>query len=375
MTNQQAPKKVLLSTDAVGGIWSYTIELARAFSRRRVEVEIAVLGPTATTTQAATVAELPLVRLHQLGVALDWTAQEPSDLAIASNALASLAQHLAVDTIQLHTPALVAQSIWHAPVLAVVHSCVGTWWRAVRQGPPPEDFQWRMATMKAGLASAHALLAPSHAFADMVRETYSLPVSPAVVHNARANVTGEMRDGSARHGVLTAGRLWDEGKNVVVLERAASMMPSVPIMAAGATEGPHGATIQLERLRLLGMLDEGDMGAALAGARVFASPALYEPFGLGVLEAAQSGLPLVLADIATFRELWDGAAIFLPPRDAEIWGATLAALHADPVGCRRWGMKARARSASYTVERFDGAMWEKHCQLLQASATHTSAAA
>ncbi len=49
---------------------------------------------------------------------------------------------------------------------------------------------------------------------------------------------------------------------------------------------------------------------------IFVSTSLYEPFGLAVLEAAQAGCPLVLSDIATFRELWDGAAIFFPPGDA-----------------------------------------------------------
>ncbi len=53
------------------------------------------------------------------------------------------------------------------------------------------------------------------------------------------------------------------------------------------------------------------MATAYAAATVFASMARYEPFGLAVLEAAQAGMRLVLSDIPTFRELWDGAAIFV----------------------------------------------------------------
>ena len=51
----------------------------------------------------------------------------------------------------------------------------------------------------------------------------------------------------------------------------------------------------------------------MARTAVFVSPALYEPFGLAVLEAAQAGCALVLSDIPTFRELWDGVALFVAP--------------------------------------------------------------
>lgn len=38
--------------------------------------------------------------------------------------------------------------------------------------------------------------------------------------------------------------------------------------------------------------------------------------GLSVLEAAQAGCALVLGDIDSLRELWDGAATFVPERQA-----------------------------------------------------------
>ena len=44
---------------------------------------------------------------------------------------------------------------------------------------------------------------------------------------------------------------------------------------------------------------------------IFVSVSRYEPFGLAVLEAAHAGCALVLSDIPTFRELWQGAASFV----------------------------------------------------------------
>src|SRR3546814_3716322 len=50
----------------------------------------------------------------------------------------------------LHTPALVSAGRYPCPVIALLHSCVATWWEAVRGGPMPEDFNWRAALVAAG---------------------------------------------------------------------------------------------------------------------------------------------------------------------------------------------------------------------------------
>lgn len=375
MSRLSGPKRVLISTDAVGGVWQYTLELARAFARRRVEVEIAVLGPAVSAEQRRSIAALHGVRLHETGLPLDWTAKAASELDIASNTLAALAQQLNVDTVQLHTPALVAQSLWHAPVLAVLHSCVGTWWSAMRgDAVIPHDFIWRMAAVRAGVQVASCVVTPTRALAEMVRSTYDLQRDIDVVFNGRAPASFPQMEPVTRQGVLAAGRLWDEAKDMVLLDNAAKMMPAVPVAAAGAVHGPNGATVRLETMQRLGTLDEQGIAEAMGKARIFASPARYEPFGLAVLEAAQASLPLVLADIPTFRELWEGAAVFLPAGNATVWAEALSDLHGQPEACRRWGMKARARATTYSIERFDGAMWEKHCRMLEPAARTAAAA-
>ena len=60
--------------------------------------------------------------------------------------------------------------------------------------------------------------------------------------------------------------------------------------AAGALRGPHGETApELAHLHALGSLHEAEIGRWLASRPVFVSAARYEPFGLGVLEAATAG--------------------------------------------------------------------------------------
>src|SRR5207248_1112890 len=84
---------------------------------------------------------------------------------------------------------------------------------------------------------------------------------------------------------------------------------------------------------------------------VFASAALYEPFGLAVLEAASAGCALVLSDIPTFRELWEGAATFVDPMDAEGFACAIEDLIGDTAFRVERGSKARATARRYTPER------------------------
>jgi glycosyltransferase involved in cell wall biosynthesis len=145
--------------------------------------------------------------------------------------------------------------------------------------------------------------------------------------------------------VLTAGRLWDEGKAVAWLERAALGL-GAPVLAAGPTQGPDGSEAQFSRLQLLGTLGPDALAAEYAGATVFASMARYEPFGLAVLEAAQAGMALVLSDTPGFRELWDDAAIFVAA-EIELRPALQRALAAP----ESWAARAQARAGQYTLER------------------------
>lgn len=338
-----AGRHVLLTTDAVGGVWSYSLAVAAGLAAQGARCTLATLGPAPSAAQRAQAAGL---RLVETGWPLDWTAPDAATLAQVAAALGGLAAQCGAGTLHLHAPALAAFP-FRLPVAAVAHSCVGTWWRAVRAGPAPAAFAWRMALMAEGLARADAVVAPSHAFAAALRSAYGLRRTITVIHNglpaaAPANVSRE-------RSVLAAGRLWDAGKNLAVLDQAAASLDA-PVHAAGPAAGPDGSAFAPRCLRLLGNLAAAELRAAYGRAAVFAAPALYEPFGLAVLEAAQSATPLVLSDIPTFRELWDGAAVFVPPRDAAAWRDALQALLAAPDRRARLGAQAQARAARYGAE-------------------------
>ena len=89
----------------------------------------------------------------------------------------------------------------------------------------------------------------------------------------------------------------------------------------------------------------------LRGGRCSSRRRCYEPFGLAVLEAAQAGCALVLSDIPTFRELWDGAAMFVPPGRRRRLAAPLEPSCAPDRPLPRSGQAARERAGRYSLAR------------------------
>lgn len=334
--------RVLLTADSVGGVWQYALDLARALASHGVDPIVAHLGPPPSDAQRA---EADGVRVIETGLPLDWLVDGPAPIIAAAETLSSLARCERVGLVHANMPTLAAALRVEVPVVAAVHGCVATWWEAARPGDALDPkFAWHRAMTREGFRAAEVVVAPSAAYAEVVTRCYALDRPIRVVHNGRApRPTGEEMIDAA----FTAGRLWDEVKRSAVLDAVAARL-SVPFRAAGSTVAPHGEAIRLAHLDLLGTLDAAGVAAELARRPVFVSAALFEPFGLAVLEAAQSGCALVLSDIPVFRELWDGAATFVVSDDAAAYVRAIEALIADPDARAAQGRVARDRAARYT---------------------------
>ncbi|WP_341207504.1 glycosyltransferase family 4 protein [uncultured Sphingomonas sp.] len=339
-----------MTADAVGGVWQYAIQLAGDLVRTGWSVDVATLGPAPSPAHHAQ-AKAAGVTLLDTRLPLDWLAADAQAVTIAADAIAALAAARAVDVVQLNQPAL-AIADYAMPVVAVVHSCVASWWEAVEHGPLPADLAWQTELVARGLAHADAIVCPTRAFAATIQRLYALPVAPLAIHNGR---TLPAATGALDARAFTAGRLWDRGKNIATLDRAAALLP-LPFRAAGPARGPHGEHHQFHHLEPLGRISDAAIAAALSTRPIFASAALYEPFGLAVLEAALAGCALVLSDIPTFRELWDGVATFVAADDAEAFARAIADLAADTDLRVARGALARARALDYAPEQTAHAM-------------------
>lgn len=350
-----ADLKVLLTVDAVGGVWQYGLDLARGLGARGVETVLALLGPAPDAAQRQEAIEIAGATLVETGLPLDWLCDGPAPVLAAGATVAELARAHRVDLLQLNMPTLAAAAPSPIPVLAVTHGCVSTWWQAAKPGEPLDpQYHWHRRLMGEGLRAAGRLVAPTASYARMVKRHYGLPHMPQVVHNGRTPIARNVRAVQTDR-VLTVGRLWDRVKRTELLDRVAARLP-VPFEAAGTLVGPHGEQVHVEHLHPLGQLDGTALARKLAARPVFVSAASFEPFGLAVLEAANAGCALVLSDIASFRELWEGAALFVPEDDEAAYARAIEALLGDASERHRLGEAARQRAALYAPQAMADAM-------------------
>ncbi len=342
------PRRVLMTLDAVGGVWRYAVDLASGLDRAGIGCVLAGVGPP---PGAAATGGLPDTELVWTGETLDWMAEDEAILDSLPDALVSLARAHRCDLLHLNLPSQAAglpnRLPGGLPVLVASHSCVPTWWDAVRATPLPQHWAWQRRRNRRGLDRADHVLAPSASHAAALARSYGPVERLSVVRNA---TDGPCDVGDKEPFVLAAGRWWDEAKNAATLDRAARASPW-PVRLAGSLCGPDGQRVPVLHAEALGALPPAAMLGLMRRAAIFAAASLYEPFGLAVLEAAGQGAALVLSDIPTFRELWEGAALFVPAMDHAGFAAAIATLAADAGQRRELGRRAARIACGLTPAR------------------------
>jgi glycogen synthase len=308
-------------------------------------VTLATMGPLPSADQAQAAAQVPGLELVSRECRLEWMDDPWTDVASAGEWLLDLETAFTPDVVHLN--GYVHGSLpWRAPTVVVGHSCVYSWWAAVRGGVPPVSWSMYHHKVRTGLAAADAVAAPSRAMAAALLEHYGRS-GASVIPNGRD--ARRYSPGSKGPFVLCAGRVWDEAKNVALLMAAARRLPW-PVYVAGET-GNQERTWDASRVHVLGRLPSAVLRDWLACAAIYALPAKYEPFGLSALEAALCGCALVLGDIPSLRENWDGAAVFVPTDDPEALTFCIRSLARHPQQVNRLAGLARARAQELSVDR------------------------
>jgi glycogen synthase len=333
-----------MTADAVGGVWSYVLGLCRALPD--IWFVLATLGPSPRPEQRMALAGLGNVILVESDFRLEWMAGGEADVAASRRWLAALAERHGADLV--HVNGLAQAPIGAGrPVLAVAHSDVLSWWRAVHGcAAPPECNGYRREVM-CGLSAAARVVAPTRTVLDNLRREYGLSLGDAAVIANGIDIAA-FSSLPKRPVIMAAGRVWDDAKNLRLLDGIAPLLPW-PIEIAGETAHPEHGAAMLRHARPLGQLASTELRRRLGEVAIFAAPARYEPFGLGILEAAATGGALVLGDIASLRENWDGAAVFVPPDDPEGWRTGVARLIDDRAERERLAAAARLRAQRFTI--------------------------
>lgn len=153
-------------------------------------------------------------------------------------------------------------------------------------------------------------------------------------------------------------------KNVQALLRAFALLPiSVrephQLVIAGGFDSCYTVLRLLsERLSLhdqvvfTGHVTDDELRALYAGAKAFVLPSLNEGYGLPVLEAMASGVPVVVSNISSLPEVAGDAGILVNPRDHQSIAKALERLLGDDELRNSLGEHGRKRAQSFSAKEF-----------------------
>lgn len=234
----------------------------------------------------------------------------------------------------LHTPNYILMP-FAGPCLTTVHDLSAF---NFPETHPPERVRFLEKRLPATLARADRILTDSRFIADEIRDKLGvaenkLRVVPLGVDARFApRQRHEIEEAMQRHALVAGNYLLvvatqEPRKNLARLARAYAALPAelrkqYPLVIVGARGWLSG---ELEKTlapleasgssRRLGYVSEEDLPLIYAGAHAFAFPSIYEGFGLPVLEAMASGIPVLTSRVSSLPEVCGDIALCVDPFD------------------------------------------------------------
>src|SRR4051812_6311756 len=108
--------RILMTTDAVGGVWSYSTSLAAALAARGWRVMLITLGPSPKPHQLAGLNDHPRIESCRTDFALEWMDPDGKDWPRAAEGLTAIAEKFRPDIVHLNSYREACAG-WNAPVL------------------------------------------------------------------------------------------------------------------------------------------------------------------------------------------------------------------------------------------------------------------
>ena len=250
------PRRVLMTLDAVGGVWRYSVDLARALERVGVECVLVGCGPEPSDAQRQ---ECARAIRSWTPLPLDWMVEEAAALGDVGGTLLRIARETDADLLHLNLPSQAAGMSDDIPVVVAAHSCVATWWAAVKGTRLPPHWHWQKQLTARGFARADAVVVPSCSHGDAVMRLYGLDRAPCVVPNAVEPGGMQAKEPADSGGRTLVGR--GEGRAHAGYGGGADTMAHRPRRTAGGAEWRRHATAACT----LGRVAAGGGGAGKDG--------------------------------------------------------------------------------------------------------------
>jgi len=111
-----------------------------------------------------------------------------------------------------------------------------------------------------------------------------------------------------------------------------------------------------DRIKFLGFVPQEDLPYLLTGARAFILPSLWEGFGIPVLEAMASGVPVLVSDVSSLPEVVGNAGLTFDPYSVDQIEQALRIVSTD--------QKLRQKYSKLGLERAKQFSWDKMAKIL-----------
>ena len=341
--------RLLMTTDTVGGVWTYTKDLTVELLHKGVAVALVTIGRLPSAVQREflerTAAEwADAFRWEASDARLEWMSNNERAYLDAEPLLLRVADEFGARLLHSNQFCFGALPL---PTLVAAHSDVLSWAAACRV--QMESSAWLDAyshLVSRGLESADVVVAPTQWMLDALAVNFSLPARARVIANGRRlRFSGQYSERKLQ--AITAGRLWDEAKNLDLLQEVRSPFP---VLLAGEVEyESQTVATRPAATTMLGPLAEDDLLARFRESAIYLCTSQYEPFGLAPLEAALCGCAVVANDIESLREVWGDGALYFG--DASSLSALLARLACDPQLLVAAQRRSRRRAERYKAAR------------------------
>ncbi len=338
--------KILMTTDTMGGVWSYVMSLCKSLERYNVEIHLLSMGGLLTEEQKIEVSDITSIQIYESTFNLNWMQGNERDLQSASQWLSLMYTRIQPDLIHFNNYNHMSGN-WNCPVITVYHSCLISWWTVVKGENPPKQLHSHLEALRNTIEVSDVVVFPTQSMLDQGVKAHGSFRNSHVIFNGLDSYSDYF--GEKEYMVLSVGSISDEGKNIEMLSKIAGKI-DWPLCIAGNNDMSLVQPLpNVENVYLLGHLPHAKLQHYMDRAAIFVAPAIYEPFGVAVLEAAKSSCALVLADIPSFREVWGDAAIYFNPEEEDEVFKALQYLISDERLRMQMAKKAYERSLDFSA--------------------------
>ncbi len=184
------------------------MELARALADHDVSISLATMGARLSRDQRKQARGVGNVEIYESSLKLEWMENAWNDVQRAGNWLLEVERRTKPDLVHFNG---YAHAAWpfRSPKIVAGHSCVLSWWNAVRKQNAPAAWDSYRERVRAGIQSADLVVASTRTMLDQLKRFYG-PMNGRVIHNGRDH--SAFKPSPKEEFVFTAGKLGDEAK-------------------------------------------------------------------------------------------------------------------------------------------------------------------